>query len=626
MSDLPILPILTDNDINSTMPEFNIAAESDANSLTNEGLNQQDTFDVIDDKITDGEKPTTDNNPSSQSIVAAELPILVPEDVIPGSVEDAAYIRALSNPQSKLQPATRYNYNLAEDFEFNYNVDDNPYELRAQAQSNSDKWANFGLRLLPGIAGKVTESFGFILGLGTAATMYGINEAETAIDGDYDGYLSDNYRDIILNNQIVQLGEFMDKGSENYLPIYERQAYEDATALQRWAYPEHLGKVGDGIEFMISAIVGGGIASTAKVGQKLAIGLTKKMLKTTAVETKTFLNSLSKAAKLKRAGKFDEAAAILQDAKQIENLTDFQLKAIKFAEQTGDFATIHAFNVTSESLFEAKGNSDEALHLYQGKINPNTGQIYSADELDAIQNQVAMDTFKFNVGVLSLTNLFETFTTGLILKNVKRTGFGRMIGKLKKSDAISPNNFNVKMGGINKMLTSGYLKTGMSLQTAIKAARLTKGAMGATAGMSINAVNEGIFEENLQLAITNAAIENKSSWSNIWSNWYDNFYTKEGQEAMLLGAAIGFLPGGYAGYKTSVGTLNSKLQQANYNASKNGILNHAPKLFVTKVDPETGEDVVQTYDNGAPIYNSEEVANYLTRKSGGSLADIIIAD
>jgi len=495
------------------------------------------------------------------------------------------------------------------DFDFKYGVDDNPYAIRAEKQSNWTKAGASGLRLFTGTFGKIISGVGFLGGL-AAAGGEGIYDLA---GGDVKGQ---TYYNTILENPVVHGGEIIESYFQNLVPIYERESYINATATQRLFMADHWAKYSDGIQFMAAMMIDSyGIAALG-IGSKVSTSMGRQILNIAKSDAKGIMKSLEAASALRQAGKLEEAAKIYSKLEQLTNISTGQKRLIDWTKKGVDFTTTHIMNTTQESLFEAKGNADQAGELYEGKINPETNEEYTIGEINERKRQVAYQSFGYNMAALAITNAPETFAVTSIFRNIKKSAFGSFIKnaskKAIKSELKHEVTKNVSKGLINR------LKNMYSGTVAVKL------AYAASAGLVTMGFESQ--EENVQLAITNTTIDGNPNWSKISQGMIDNFSTKEGQESMYLGAAIGFLPGSVAGYRNRSRNLIKKERQSILDNTVISMGIETPNLYITKTNDETGEvELVLDEKTKLPMVNSKVLEQLLNKYSKDTLADGLIA-
>jgi len=225
--------------------------------------------------------------------------------------------------------------------------------------------------------------------------------------------------------------------------------------------------------------------------------------------------------------------------------------AAKVAKTT-DWITATALQTASESMFEAKDvrdklREDKALERYG--VNFDTLNPEQQLEINREVAPAAAKTFATNMALLAGPNFLEmkslmknagrlaTAPKGLTsegLQTIEKipTGDISVFGKQIPTSKVPYLGATIK--GFEKFAAG---KTGSTLLEAAK-------------GMA----REGIFEENLQLAVSNFFENNPDSslfdidtYTGIFNEGINNFSTEEGKKSMLLGSIIGGLSGGRSG-------------------------------------------------------------------------------
>lgn len=265
------------------------------------------------------------------------------------------------------------------------------------------------------------------------------------------GAWSDNYIGHAADNAIIRVFEGLEDTIKNdWLPTYQEAADRDKgffarafTDLNFWT-----DDVADGAAFMASAFVPGLALSKIGVGTRIASGLSRLGL---AAENGVLGN----------AG-LAKVAAYMRNAHTLGSQIDKTLMT--------------ALNTASEAMWEAKGVRDEVMTTLQQTVNPSTGRNYTVEEAKAVAGVAARNTFLANAAVLAVSNLWETNMLYKALGKSAGTGLPVAPGKL----------------GTPHQLTSPVTRWDKFWQS-------TPGA--AIKGGLQGAATEGLYEENLQLAI-----------------------------------------------------------------------------------------------------------------------------
>jgi hypothetical protein len=242
--------------------------------------------------------------------------------------------------------------------------------------------------------------------------------------------------------------------------------------------------------------------------------------------------------------------------------------------------TMTAFNSVSEAAFEAKDIKDQLRQQLQ--LDVEAGLI-TQEDANARASQAAFETFGLNMLALMPSNYL---TNSFIFKKADR--LGKLPVFSKSVDAVEPFT--------KKMAVQSF---GTSALTSM--------------------VSEGVYEENLQLAIQDYTKDKaKGKQVGPWyealaSNWANNFTTSEGQKSILLGALIGLIPGG-------VGGLREAKQEQDLAVKTNAFISSVADryeegvnyFYKKKTEKNENGEVVETNEfqldrTGNPIIDNDKV-------------------
>ena len=416
-------------------------------------------------------------------------------------------------------------------------------DARAKNQSNWSYWGNFGKRLLFQSAGKFTENIGHILGAGAGA-----------LTADFDK---------VTNNALVTIGEDLDQWAKDISPMYGEYTswYKDKTALEKMFSPTWWGTSGvDALSFVASAYgTGFGAGALARgvgniAAKALGAGSRSQLWK-------QFNKSLMSSDKLGA-----EAATRGLPIKSLGN---------KF-----DVWNSMALNTAGEAGFEAKHVQEEIQAQLQGKTNPDTGVMYTQEEINQISNEAAAGTFANNLWMLILPNYIEST---VFFKSFK--GTRSALSKLTPADKA-------------KIVA-------------------TKTALGFGV--------EGPWEENIQLATsdyyTNRALgtDKREAVEGISQNWIRNFSTPEGQENILAGGVIGAPIGAAWGLKKEIAenTRGAALRKI----MDEDIINYRYPIKNFYKYKENGE--LDLDDRGKPQADPVKVKEFEKEYKGGQMYQLL---
>ncbi len=213
----------------------------------------------------------------------------------------------------------------------------------------------------------------------------------------------------------------------------------------------------------------------------------------------------------KLAKSFSQATRAIKAGKAVGTKATNLVKWVN----TADLATMSLYNSVTEASFEAKDLKDSLMA--QGLSNEEA-------------SGAAMNAFWSNVVVLMGPNMV---TNSMVFK------------------AFRPSRGAISSVYKNGRLVSESLK---DLTRGDVAGIFAKKAL-------ISMASEGLWEENIQLAIQNYETslalgeEDRGRLAGLAEEWVSNFTTDEGQKAMVLGAIIGLIPGGIGGVRQAKGEL-----------------------------------------------------------------------
>lgn len=258
----------------------------------------------------------------------------------------------------------------------------------------------------------------------------------------------------------------------------------------------------------------------------------------------------------KLAKTFSSMSRAAKTGQAIEGAANFT----KWAS-TMDLVTMSAYNSVTEAAFEAKDLKDSLLR--QGLSN---------DEASL----AAKNAFWSNVTILMGPNMI---TNSMIFKP-----------------------FKASKGSVNKLFKNGkFVKENLKDYTFQDAA----GAFIEKAAISM--ASEGLWEENIQLAIqnyeTNRALgtDDRNRFKGLMEEWAGNFTTDEGRKAMVLGAIIGLLPGGIGGMKAAKGEREQA--QEIHQAMESTLDAYQGRLNSFYIMKEEGSEEFALGKDGKPMLN-----------------------
>jgi hypothetical protein len=386
-------------------------------------------------------------------------------------------------------------------------------DVENRRSRNQGGWETLGIagaRLAGKTLTKTAASAGFLGGL------LGIDNNRKDYKDPNVGWDVNSWITGAADNGLAVAAMDLEKDLEDVTPLYN--SLEDKAANKSnffnnlkdgdfWA-----GDAVDAGAFLLSAYLTGAGTAGLKIGENVALGLAKKGL----------IGSASKGMKL-----------------------------AKLAAAT-NLLTATAVNTASEAMFEGKEVRDA---IREQKANEEYGVPF--DQLNAEQklavNKVAAEgaakTFALNSMALAIPNLIQ-------MKSLMKTA-----GKLSTSaSGLTSQGLNTTVEGASSKMLKGELFGGLIKSAGIDVGKVpylgatVKGfnkfgntlAGSALKSAAIGVASEGLWEENVQLAISDLLKKNPTSslfdtntYSDIANNMQDNFSTEEGRKSMFLGAIIG---------------------------------------------------------------------------------------
>ena len=435
-------------------------------------------------------------------------------------------------------------------------------------------------RLAMGVIDKVGMGVGFIAGL---VNPWNWGEAIYNTATDQPG---GNLIDIAADNSIYKIFEGVDEWTKNeWLPTFQEAADKKkgfwaraGSDLDFWT-----DDFVDGVSFLAAAWIPGAVLGELGAGAAMASRLGK------------VAQGLGMAGEVGAAG-IEEASALsrwfAQSGKAARNLDAFNSWAIA---------------TSSEAMFEASAVRTDILNSPDYDINGDpiinqaTGKPFTSDEKKKMAAQGAMNTFLMNAAVLGVSNVFEY------------KYLAKMMGKAAPT--------------VEKGLIGGALNLGE--EATVKAASpLWKTFAKETA---LGTLREGIYEENMQLAIqrynTQYGIEGKiggmfdaDTWINTLKQakkqTVDAVYGNDNEAAQSIG--MGGLIGSIFGTGTSRYGENKEQKHAQavmaaFNDSQNSFLKFGDVFKYNTVDAVDKEgNPIKTKqivldDKGNPVYDYDKI-------------------
>lgn len=299
--------------------------------------------------------------------------------------------------------------------------------------------------------GKIGQQVGFTMGLINPVNWF-----------DKDGVIA-----AAADNGMAKLFEgFEESVKHDFLPTFQEAADREKgffsrafTDLNFWTED-----VADGAAFMASAFVPGMALAKMGTGMKFAKALSATRLGTGA------------------AGKIVDGAEMTQK---------YLMNAQRVAD-TFDTATTWAMATAGEAMFEAKEVKENVLNSLQGKINPETGEVYTTAEMKTVAGGAARNTFLMNSALLGFTNavqmkyLFKALnmgsaSVGKISQKTLGETFEKTIPKTKVGKWLDTSYGSVLKGAAVGIGSEGYIEE--NTQLAIQRMNQEYGTLGKIAGL-----------------------------------------------------------------------------------------------------------------------------------------------
>lgn len=386
------------------------------------------------------------------------------------------------DPLYSYQPGEQmgmYGTSMFDEGIINRNTIENIEYMRGE---NQPWYAQFGAgaaRMIPGTAMKIAEGAGFLYGAGKA--LMG-------------GEFSDIYDNDVVNT-ISKLDEQM---RNELLPIYSTYAYENDGFLGAMGSAKFWANdLFDGIEFALSAYAPGALIGKAGAAMKLGANAKKVLQLGGATAYNTITEAGFEAKDVAKGIDHDLRGKIntdgLYSTEELQKAKDIITKQAQqqYSEGTSDFLPVQM----SDEFLE-----EEAAKL--AKANAQ-GKQFTESQIKEMKGSGAKTTFYGNMAMLAASNLAEAiFMHGLPSSN-------------KRALTARAARGDVSAGDISMIRELGK-------------------------GVGTGIASEGLWEENIQLAISNYATDlAEGRDSNLASEYLRNFTTDEGLKSMVLGGLIG---------------------------------------------------------------------------------------
>lgn len=231
--------------------------------------------------------------------------------------------------------------------------------------------------------------------------------------------------------------------------------------------------ISDGLSFLASAMLEVGLISKLGLGARAAnlVSKTARGVSTAAIEGADFAKNASRTGRFLNGLGFEGSGNLL-----IKNAVDVTAQTLA--------------TTTIESAVEANETRTAIYDALNDKINPETGFTYTDDERKRLSAEGAANVFNQNMLTLIGPNLLQTVVFNR-LGNAFKSKF--MKGSVKNEGSQSAN-----LSAVDKTL-----KGGVKVDRVSSLKRLGKFGSAALLGFG----SEGLWEENMQLAISRQAQE-----------------------------------------------------------------------------------------------------------------------
>jgi Mor family transcriptional regulator len=232
--------------------------------------------------------------------------------------------------------------------------------------------------------------------------------------------------------------------------------------------------ISDGLGFLFSSMLEAGLISKLGLGTKVA-----SRLAPLAQDVSTA--SLA-------PGEVANRASILSRA---GNFLGVEGTGSLFVKNAVDVTTQTLALTAIESASEAKEVNDKVYATFEGKINPETGMYYTEEEKKRLAASAAGQVFKQNMTILIGPKFLETLVFNRVGSFAK--------GLMNKAFGQASTEAGAASGAVRSRL--GTLASGTTYNKTSALQNIWKYGSAAAIGFA----SEGLFEENVQLAISRNA-------------------------------------------------------------------------------------------------------------------------
>jgi hypothetical protein len=314
-------------------------------------------------------------------------------------------------------------------------------------------------------------------GLGTIFGATVGNAANAAFGERYTGF--DDWLSSSTDNI---LSKFFDNWDENLKNRYHY--FQEKSDRDNKGFVQSLGDgdfwmndISDGLGFLISSMFEAGLVSKLGLGTKAATRLSPlaEGVSTSALAPEALATA--------RSG---------LGAQRVLNAIGIEGSGNAFIKNAVDLTSQTLALTAIESAVEAKEVQDKVYNSFEGKVNPETGFYYTDEEKKRLSAAAAGQVFKQNMTILIAPKFLETLVFNRIGQFAK--------GMFNRSFNQSTTEAGKASGKVRSRI-GNFTSSNESVAKASALQNIWK--VGSTA--AIGFISEGLFEENIQLAISRTA-------------------------------------------------------------------------------------------------------------------------
>lgn len=299
-----------------------------------------------------------------------------------------------------------------------------------------------------------------------------------------------NVANALVGEKYANLDDWLSKSTDNILSstfngwdenLKERYHYfQEKSDRENKGFVQSMGDgdfwmndLSDGLGFLVSSMFEAGLVSKLGLGTKLAsrIAPLAEGVSTEAIS----------------AG----AAGQTSNIARMANAIGLEGSGNMLVKNAVDLTTQTLALTAIESATEAQEVKDKVYQSFEGKTNPETGYLYTEDEKKRLSAAAAGQVFKQNMAILMGPKFLETVVFNRIGQFAK--------GLFNKSFGEATKEAGKASGAVRSRL--GTLASGTTYNKASALSNVWK--IGSLAGVGF--ASEGLFEENIQLAISREA-------------------------------------------------------------------------------------------------------------------------